>query len=58
MVCIEIYILSLTPEDLQLSLNTLSECCVKWGLEVNIAKTKIVVFRKRGILKKRALGVQ
>ena len=45
-------ILSLTPEDLQLSLNNLSEYCVKWGLEVNVAKTKIVVFRKRGILKR------
>ena len=45
-------ILCLTPEDLQLSLNNLSEYCVKWGLEVNVAKTKIVVFRKRGILKR------
>jgi len=25
---------------------------VKWGLEVNVAKTKKVVFRKRGILKR------
>ena len=36
-------ILSLTPEDLRLSLNNLSEYCVKCGLEVNVAKTKIVV---------------
>ena len=45
-------ILSLTPEDLQLSLNNLSKYCVKWRLEVNVAKTKIVVFRKRVILKR------
>ena len=37
-----------TPEDLQMSLNNLSEYCNTWGLEVNTAKTKIVVFRKRG----------
>ena len=41
-------ILGLTPGDLQLSLNTLSEYCIKWDLEVNVAKTKIVVFSKRG----------
>jgi len=48
----DMVILSLTPEDLQLSLNNLSEYCVKWGLEVNVAKTKLVVFRKRVILKR------
>ena len=35
-------------EDLQNSLNQLHEYCQYWGLEVNIDKTKIVVFRKRG----------
>ena len=42
----DMVILSLTPEDLQLSLNNLSEYCVKCGLEVNVAKTKIVVLRR------------
>ena len=37
-----------TPEDLQNSLDKLQEYCLKWGLEVNVLKTKIVVFRKRG----------
>ena len=35
-------------EDLQMSLDKLYEYCSMWGLEVNTAKTKIVVFRKRG----------
>ena len=38
-------------EDLQHSLNRLHEYCERWGLEVNIGKTKIVVFRKRGKIK-------
>ena len=38
-------------EDLQHSLNRLHEYCERWGLEVNIDKTKIVVFRKRGKIK-------
>ena len=32
-------------EDLQCSLNRLKEYCDQWGLEVNVAKTKIVVYR-------------
>ena len=35
-------------EDIQCSLNRLNEYCDQWGLAVNVAKTKIVVFRKRG----------
>ena len=34
-------------EDLQCSLNRLKEYYDHWGLKVNVAKTKIVVFRKR-----------
>lgn len=41
-------LLSETKEELQLSLDKLVEYCDKRGLEVNVAKTKIVVFRKRG----------
>ena len=36
----DMVILSLTPEDLQLSLNNLSEYCIECGLEVNVAKTR------------------
>ena len=34
--------------DLQNSLNMLSEYCERWGLEVNTDKTKVMVFRKQG----------
>ena len=43
-------ILSDTIEGLQSSLNYLEMFCTKWNLDVNIGKTKIVVFRKGGIL--------
>ena len=33
-----------TPEELQNSLNKLHEYCLKWGLEVNTIKTKVIVF--------------
>ena len=39
-----------TQMDIQNSLNILSEYCKRWGLEVNTAKTKVIVFRKRGRL--------
>ena len=43
-------IFSETIEGLQSSLNHLEEYCRKWNLEVNVDKTKIVVFRKGGNL--------
>ena len=39
-----------TQMDLQISLNMLSEYCKRWGIEVNTAKTKVIVFRKRDSL--------
>ena len=42
-----------TIEGLQSSLNNLESYCNKWILEVNVDKTKIVVFRKAGILNRR-----
>ena len=42
-----------SPEDLQNSLNRLYVYCIKWGLSVNIDKTKVMVFRKRGPLKQK-----
>ena len=46
----DIVIFSETPEDMQSSLNILHNYCNKWKLKVNIGKTKIMVFRKGGIL--------
>ena len=44
-----------TIEGLQSSLNNLESYCNKWNLEVNVDKTKIVVFCKAGILNRRKL---
>ena len=44
----DMVILGHSPEDLQNSLYSLSNYCEKWGLEVNVAETKVVVFRRRG----------
>ena len=43
-------IFSETPEGLQKSLDNFEIYCQKWNLTVNVDKTKIVVFRKGGIL--------
>ena len=43
-------IFSTTIEGLQIGLNNLSKYCAKWGLTVNIPKTKIVIFKKSGII--------
>ena len=43
-------LVSETPEGLQRSLNSLHNYCKKWNLKVNIEKTKIVVFRKGGVI--------
>ena len=44
-------IIAKSPHELQENLDNLHEYCEKWGLQVNEAKTKIMVFRKRGKLK-------
>ena len=46
-------IFSDTPEGLQLSLNKLQSYCETWNLTVNVDKTKIIVFRKDGLLSQR-----
>ena len=48
----DMVLLSDDPSDLQNSLNALCNYCNKWGLEVNAEKSKIVVFRKRGPLRR------
>ena len=46
----DMVIIGNSPTDLQNKLNNLAEYCKKWGLTVNINKTKAMVFRKRGRL--------
>ena len=46
----DVVIFSDTTEGLQESLNNLKQYCDKWNLSVNIEKTKIMVFRKGGVL--------
>ena len=46
----DMVILGNTPEDLQNSLDLLLTYCNEWSLDVNILKTKVMVFRKRGNL--------
>jgi hypothetical protein len=46
----DIVLFSKTAEGLQNSLNVLSEYCIRWKLTVNVQKTKIMVFRKGGIV--------
>ena len=45
-------IFSLTSKGLQAGLENLSRYCNKWGITVSTKKTKVVVFRKGGRLKK------
>ena len=49
----DITLISSTPYGLQHQLNVLRESCVSLKLEVNIDKTKIMVFRKGGFLGKK-----
>jgi len=40
-----------SPSDIQQRLNSSSEYCSEWGLQVNAVKSKNLVFRKRGGLR-------
>ena len=46
----DMVIIGNSREDLQHRFNLLYEYCKTWGLEVNMNKTKIMVFRNRGKL--------
>ena len=46
----DIVIFANSAEQLQESLNMLSDYCRRWKLTVNVSKTKIMVFRKGGLL--------
>ena len=41
-------IIGKTPTEVQYLLNKLYQYCDSWGLKVNIDKTKMIFFRKRG----------
>ena len=44
----DLVIFALTKEGLQEKINKMEQFCQKWGLEVNISKTKIMIFNKPG----------
>lgn len=44
----DLILLSETKEGLQKSLNALAKFCKDWGLDVNISKTKVMIFNKSG----------
>jgi hypothetical protein len=44
----DLILLSESKEGLQHSLNRLETYCTKWGLTVNLSKTKVIVFNKGG----------
>ena len=46
----DVILLSETPAGLQNSLSHLQKYCTKWGLEVNIKKTKSLIFDNTGKL--------
>ena len=46
----DIVIFANSAEQLQESLNMLSDYCRRWKLTVNVSKTKVRVFRKGGLL--------
>ena len=46
----DLVLLSETEEGLQNSLDNLSKFCSDWGLEININKTKVMIFNKSGKL--------
>ena len=48
----DIVLLSNSKEGLQNSLSSLKEFCDSWNLEINIEKTKIIIFNKSGKLPK------
>jgi hypothetical protein len=47
----DLVLMSETAEGLQNMLNALHGYCVKWNLVVNVTKTKLMVFRRGGVLK-------
>ena len=46
----DIVVLAKTSDELQRGLNLLADYCKRWKLTINVSKTKVLVFRKGGIL--------
>ena len=46
----DLLLLSESPDGLQTCINRLSEYCDKWGLEINIKKSKVLIFNNTGKL--------
>ena len=44
----DLAIFSLSQKELQNKINILEEYCYNWGLELNMKKTKIIIFNKQG----------
>ena len=51
----DISIFANTAEEMQNSLNLLSNYCERWKLKVNVMKTKEMVFGKGGTLRKKCI---
>ena len=49
----DLIIMSTSPTSLQKSIANLEQYCTKWKLEVNLKKTKIMIFNKQGSLIKK-----
>ena len=47
----DLAIFSLSKEDLQKRISTLEQYSNEWGLELNLSKTKIMIFNKQGATK-------
>ena len=46
----DIVLFSNSPEELQEGLNLFLNYCKRWKLKINISKTKVMVFRRGGML--------
>ena len=46
----DIVIFANTPEELQNGLDILYDYCLRWKLTINNNKTKVIIFRKGGLL--------
>ena len=48
----DIVLFANSAEELQEGLNMLSDYCKRWKLKINVSKTKVMIFRKGGMLRR------
>ena len=48
----DIVLFANSAEELQEGLNMLSDYCKRWKLKINVSKTKVMLFRKGGMLRR------